>query len=127
MKMTDMGTMPKHTSDCEAKPCDIPDKPNYPRLDINTDQLPALEGYDVGDVVMLQIKAKVVGKNTDSYWSDNDATRIELKLLSGGCADASEDAESEEDEPEDEVESMKKVKSKKLPWDAESQEEPEDE
>lgn len=122
MKMTNLGIMPKHHNCSHAMPecnCDESEKkPRYPELHLSSEALPEIESYDVGDIVTLTFKAKVTGKNTDSYWGDG--THVDLKLMTGGCAPSSspEDAEPEErDELDEDIEDMKNVKERKLDFD----------
>lgn len=86
--MTDLGVIPKQHHNCEmaATPCSCSEdqkKPHYPRLDLDSENLPEIEQYDVGQTVMLTFQAKVIGKNTDSFWGDG--THVEFKLLQGSC------------------------------------------
>jgi len=100
MNLIDMGVTPKQHHECLASSdCDCGEeekKPHYPTLNLDSENLPDIEKYNVGDTIMITFKAKIIGKNTESYYGDG--THIEMKLLKGACKGAGIMQEKDDDE-----------------------------
>lgn len=87
MNFIDMGVMPKKDKNNNFIPDEIEDtKPHYPSVHLNTEELPDIEKLNVGDIVMLSFKAKVISKDIESWHGDN--THMEFKLLKGALKGA---------------------------------------
>ena len=107
MNMTDLGVMPeKHNEARAISDCDCEDdkKPHYPSMGLSAENLPDIEKYNVGDIVMLSFKAKVTSKDIESWHGDN--THMEFKLLQGACKGAG--IMQEKEDPEDATIASKK-------------------
>ena len=99
MNMTDLGVMPKkHQLEASVPDCDCEDdkKPHYPSMGLSAENLPDIEKYNVGDVVVLTFKAKVTSKDIESWHGDN--THMEFKLLKGACKGAGIMQEKDDEE-----------------------------
>jgi len=123
MKLVDMGVMPKKRDEdydeVKASRPEKENKPHYPNLNISSNQLPGIEMFDVGDIVTITIQGKVTSKSEGRDWyMDNDddstCTHMELELKKGGI---------DGQEKMNDIEDMKNVKSKKLSWEEDQEEE----
>lgn len=69
----------------EAMPAPPTEKSKYyPTLYLDTEQLPGLDDYDVGDDVMLVLHARVKRKN-ESDGPEGKRCSVDLELRKGTC------------------------------------------
>ena len=78
MKMHDMGLMRKKPDISVAT--DETREKHYPSISLNEEQMPMLEGKDIGEKIDMMITFVVKGKREPYEWSDSKTNEYDLKM-----------------------------------------------
>jgi hypothetical protein len=92
-KMTDMG---KKMEKPQVEPVpSTKDDVSYPHLYIDSDQMPDLKGVEVGDEIVLTVKAKVTGVRSEEH-DGKSCTYYDIDLMEGMMEGAKQSKDNED-------------------------------